>query len=102
MSALREFATKALETNRIGFADLRRLQRDMLPQRIATTDEAEMLLAIDGALARADRDWTDYLTAPSGSSRFGGWIRRGASPRARLTGSQPRWLQLARNPQRRS
>ena len=53
MSALREFADKAVETNRIGFGDLRRLKRDVLPQRIATTDEAELLLAIDGALARA-------------------------------------------------
>ena len=31
MSALRDFAAKALESNRIGFGDLRRLQRDVLP-----------------------------------------------------------------------
>ena len=78
MSALREFADKALETNRIGFGDLRRLQRDVLPQRITTTDEAELLLAIDGALARADRDWTEYLTDAVGQFALWGMDPLGA------------------------
>jgi hypothetical protein len=49
MSALRDFAAKALETNRIGSADLRRLQLDVLPQRVTTTDEAELLLTVKAA-----------------------------------------------------
>ncbi|WP_406854664.1 hypothetical protein ABEG18_19235 [Alsobacter sp. KACC 23698] len=90
MSALRDFATKALETNRIGFADLRRLQRDVLPQRITTTEEAELLLAVDGALARADRDWNDYLVDAVG--QFTLW---GVDPRGRVTQSKADWLTAA-------
>src|SRR4051794_11280805 len=60
-ATLRDFVTKALDANRIRFADLRRLQRDILPYRIATQYEAEMLLALDAKVERADRDWGDYL-----------------------------------------
>ncbi|WP_406854638.1 hypothetical protein ABEG18_19105 [Alsobacter sp. KACC 23698] len=86
MSALREFADRALETNRIGFGDLRRLQRDVLPLRITTTDEAELLLAIDGSLVRADRDWTDYLTDAVGE--FTLW---GMGPAGRITQAKADW-----------
>jgi len=51
---LREFASKALEAKRIRFADLRRLQRDVLPCRITNRVEAEVLLALDGTVDRAD------------------------------------------------
>ena len=37
------------------------MKRDILPHRITTREEAELLLTIDSALARADRDWSDYL-----------------------------------------
>ena len=47
--------------NRIRFADLRRLQRDILPYRITTAEEAEMLLSLDATVERADRDWREYL-----------------------------------------
>ncbi|WP_406857593.1 hypothetical protein ABEG18_08220 [Alsobacter sp. KACC 23698] len=72
-----------METNRIGFADLRRLRRDVFPQRVTSTDEAELLLAFDGALARADRDWTDYLTDAVG--QFTLW---GMDPHWRFTQSK--------------
>src|SRR5215203_5445256 len=49
---LREFASKALEAKRIRFADLRRLQRDVLPCRITNRVEAEVLLALDGTVDR--------------------------------------------------
>jgi hypothetical protein len=90
MSALHDFAAKALESNRISFGDLRRLQRDVLPQRIATTDEAELLLTVDGALARADRDWTDYLTDTVG--QFALW---GLDPRGHVTQAKAAWLSAA-------
>jgi hypothetical protein len=90
MSALRDFAAKALESNRIGFGDLRRLQRDVLPHRITTTEEAELLLTIDGALARADRDWTDYLTDAVGQFAF--W---GMGPAGRIDQAKGEWLLAA-------
>ena len=63
MSTLREFVTKALLTKRIGFGDLRRLQRDILPDGITTRDEAEVLIALDRAIERIDKAWTEALVA---------------------------------------
>ena len=44
---LQDFVCRALEHKRISFGDLRRLQRDILPDRITTREEAEILLALD-------------------------------------------------------
>ena len=38
-TTLRDFVLNAVEMNRIRFADLRRLQRDILPYRITTREE---------------------------------------------------------------
>ena len=59
--SLREFVDRALETRRIRFGDMRRLQRDILPARIASREEAMMLIKLDRAVHAADRDWSDYL-----------------------------------------
>ena len=40
-------AQKVSASNRLLFADLRRLQRDILPAGITTRDEAEVLLGLD-------------------------------------------------------
>jgi len=61
MSTLQEFVTKALLTKRIGFGDLRRLQRDILPDGITTRDEAEVLIALDRSIERIDKAWTEAL-----------------------------------------
>ena len=58
---LQDFVCRALEHKRISFGDLRRLQRDILPDRITTREEAEILLALDRSVDRADRSWRDYL-----------------------------------------
>lgn len=60
-TTLRDFVLNAVEMNRIRFADLRRLQRDILPYRITTAQEAEMLLSLDATVERADLDWREYL-----------------------------------------
>jgi len=59
--SLREFVSDAVEAQRIRFGDLRRLQRDILPARIATREEVEMLVDLDRSVRTADRDWTTYL-----------------------------------------
>jgi hypothetical protein len=61
-SSLREFVARALADNRILFGDLRRLQRDILPARITSREEAEILLFLDSVVARTDREWPIYLT----------------------------------------
>jgi len=89
MSTLREFVTKALLTKRIGFGDLRRLQRDILPDGITTRDEAEVLIALDRAIERIDKAWTEALVARV--TRFVVWASDppGTLMRRRVHGS---WL----------
>jgi len=84
---LREFASKALEAKRIRFADLRRLQRDVLPCRITNRVEAEVLLALDGTVDRADRDWTDYVVPAV--VEFAIW---GLEPVGRIDQDKAVWL----------
>ena len=60
-TTLRDFVLNAVEMNRIRYADLRRLQRSILPCRITTQQEAEMLLSLDATVERADRAWREYL-----------------------------------------
>ena len=60
--SLHEFASRILAHDRILFGDLKRLQRDILPSRITTREEAEILLFLDSAVGRADREWSAYLT----------------------------------------
>jgi hypothetical protein len=89
-ASLHNFASKALEANRIRFADLRRLQRDVLPLRITTRDEAEVLLALDGTVERADRDWTEYVVPAV--VQFVIW---GLEPVGRIDQEKADWLAAA-------
>jgi hypothetical protein len=88
--SLHDFASKALEANRIRFADLRRLQRDVLPLRITTPEEAEVLLALDGTVERADRDWTEYVVPAV--VQFAIW---GLEPVGRIDQGKADWLMAA-------
>ena len=58
-SFLRDFIDQVCATKRLSFGDLRRLQRDILPGRIATREEAELLISLNRAVERADADWSD-------------------------------------------
>ena len=60
-STLRDFASAAVQSKRIRFGDLRRLKRDILPARITTQEEAEVLIALDAVVEKADREWRSYL-----------------------------------------
>lgn len=60
---LREFATKVRANNRLGFGDLRRLQRDVLPNGPATREDVEILVAIDATVRRLDAGWAGYVVA---------------------------------------
>jgi hypothetical protein len=59
------FAQKVSASNRLLFADLRRLQRDILPGGI-TTQEAEVLLGLDH-IERLDDAWPAYLAEAVGA-----------------------------------
>src|SRR3954447_2921159 len=84
---LHEFVSKALEANRIRFGDLRRLQRDILPYRITTPDEAEILLQLDAAVETADRGWGQYLVPAV--AQFLVW---GMEPAGRIDQAKAEWL----------
>jgi hypothetical protein len=60
-STLRDFASAAVQSKRIRFGDLRRLKRDILPARITTQEEAEVLIALDAVVEKADREWRSYV-----------------------------------------
>jgi hypothetical protein len=59
--SLRMFVTKVVGKRRIGFGDLRRFQREVLPGGIMNRGEAELLLALNDVVPRLDRAWPDYL-----------------------------------------
>jgi hypothetical protein len=86
-TTLRDFVLNAVEINRIRFADLRRLQRDILPCRITTQEEAEMLLSLDATVERADRDWREYLVPAV--AQFVVW---GIEPVGRVDQGKADWL----------
>jgi len=59
--SLQDFVSKAAAKSRITFGDVRRLQRDILPDGISTREQAELLIRLDGQVARADDTWSDWL-----------------------------------------
>ena len=61
VTSLRVFVDRLSEAQRLGFGDLRRLQRDILPNGPQSREDVEALLALDLALERADRGWPEYL-----------------------------------------
>ena len=85
--SLRQFVDHALETRRIRFGDLQRLRRDVLPGRIASREDAEMLLGLDRSIRTADRDWGDYLVAAVRD--FVVW---GMEPVGAVNGEKAAWL----------
>lgn len=60
-TSLDTFVAKVRASRRLGFGDLRRLQRDVLPNGISNRCEAEALTALDGVLEKADEGWRRYL-----------------------------------------
>jgi hypothetical protein len=86
-STLRDFASAAVQSKRIRFGDLRRLKRDILPARITTREEAEVLIALDAVVEKADREWRSYLI---GTVRdFVVW---GLSPAGQVDRAKADWL----------
>src|SRR5437879_1711879 len=60
---LQDFVTKTAARSQITFGDVRRLQRDHLPDGVSTREEAEILVRLDAKVGRADKAWTDWLVA---------------------------------------
>ena len=56
-----EFIQKTTAKGRISFGDVRRLQRDILADGIASREEADLLIGLDRDIGRVDPAWTDWL-----------------------------------------
>lgn len=88
--SLRDFVDQALATRRIRFGDLRRLQRDILPARIASREDAAMLIGLDCAVKTTDRDWSDYLVVA-----IRDFVVWGTPPVGVVDGGKAEWLLAA-------
>lgn len=84
---LQIFISKVVANRRITFGDVRRLQRDILPKGIASREEAELLIRLDGQIMRADSAWTDWLVVSVVD--FAVWVER---PTGVVAGEASRWL----------
>src|SRR4051794_5247033 len=62
-SSLQAFASTVQKAGRISFGDVKRLQRDILPNGISARGEAELFLTLDQTVSRADRAFADWLVA---------------------------------------
>src|SRR5215210_4654157 len=62
-SSLQTFANKVQAAGRISFGDVKRLQRDILPDGISSREEADLLLTLEQTVSRADRAFADWLVA---------------------------------------
>jgi hypothetical protein len=58
---LQDFAAGVMARSQVSFGDVRRLQRDCLPDGITMRDEAESLVALNAKLVRADKAWAEWL-----------------------------------------
>lgn len=89
-TSLDDFVSRIIAHDRILFGDLKRLQRDVLPDRVTSREEAEILLLLDSAVHRADREWAAYLTATVRD--FAIW---GLHPAGSLDRGKAEWLAAA-------
>lgn len=62
-SKLQDFVIYAVAKNRITFGDVRRFQRDYLPDGILSCEDVKTLLDLDAKIERTDRAWTAWLVS---------------------------------------
>lgn len=59
-ASLENFVKSVLAAGEIGSADVRRLQRDVLPDGVECRDEADILIALDRAIAVKHCSWSAF------------------------------------------
>lgn len=93
---LREFADKACENKSITVADVKRLGEIVLENGLGSREEADVLIALDRTVTRADeaagQAWSDLFTALLVD--FAVW---GARPTGYVDAQTARWLVTAVN-----
>ena len=89
-TSLHHFVDRVLAEDRILFADIKRLQRDILPAPITSREDAEILLFLDSAVHRTDRAWAAYLIVTIRD--FAVW---GLDPAGSLDRGKAEWIMAA-------
>lgn len=88
------FVTSAIAHRRITFGDVRRLQRDYLPDGITTREQAEMLTALAPEIEHADRSWRQWF-----AEALADFATKSAAGNAAAHDETIAWLeQLAKTP----
>lgn len=84
---LQAFVGKVLMSRRLLYADVQRLQRDILPNGITSSSEAEALIALDAVLDRVDDGWQGYL-----ASALTAFVLSTSQPPGTVDGRTAAWL----------
>jgi len=85
--SLAAFAARVAERNRIDAEDIHDLQRNVLPEGFASREEADVLIALDRAVADQDPAWADFLV--DAVVAFAVWTSR---PTGYVDADTARWL----------
>jgi len=62
-NSLRVFVDTVLENQRLSGEDVKTLQRDVLADGVTSREEADVLIALDRAIADADPSWVVFLVS---------------------------------------
>ena len=86
--SLQNFTERTIAKGRIGFGDVRRLQRDILPEGISSREQADLLIALDRDIGRQDPAWIDWLVGALVDYSSGASARSAMSMPTRRSGSR--------------
>jgi len=85
---LSDFVQQVISRGRITYGDIKRLQRQVLPDGAMTRAEAEALLLIDRTVERMDPTWAAYL-----SDTIVDFVVWGCRPTGYVDRETARWLE---------
>ncbi|HEX2726250.1 MAG TPA: hypothetical protein VHN20_10555 [Beijerinckiaceae bacterium] len=85
--SLAAFVARVGKRERICAEDVHELQRSILPEGLASREEADVLIALDRAVADQDPAWADFLVAEVVA--FAVWTSR---PTGYVDADTARWL----------
>ncbi len=86
---LKAFVAKVTRSNRILYADFRRLRRDILPDGPTSRAEVEVLLTLD-LIERTEPDWPAYL-----ARTVAGFVQAEPAPAEETVSEVHAWLSAA-------
>ncbi|MGY2053153.1 hypothetical protein [Methylobacterium sp. JK268] len=86
-NSLQDFCNRMVAKATITAEDVRDLSRTILPDGFACREEADMLIGLDRAVARADADFADFLVASVVDLAV--W---GERPTGQIDAETARWL----------